>query len=766
MSTHQAAIDRQTLADALLHCGPWKCTDDDQALIDHAEAQADHIDRIRWKAGDSDAYLAAERRVRAHGLNMPDESLVGQLARLCCPMWWRRQLRRLNVRRIEQAERVLGRVHDRAGIYVSQRTYVMRRAQRARNARIMEAETTTNQLGYEYTLAELAEVGLANPENRRAELMLRIADTGREAERLGHVGLFITITCPSRYHAVKRGAARHNRKWVEGDTPTPREAQAYLNRLWDNARNFLGRRGIGSYGLRVVEPHHDGCPHWHVMLWCEPQNVGVVAGVLRRYAVAEDWEEIAPKVDAEGKRAEPEWKSLQRERRRFDVKLIDKRKGTAAGYIAKYVAKNINGHQPRRDMVEGDHLDHYGYELTGSAPRIEAWSSAWGIRQFQFVGLPSVGVWREARRVRTAEELAEWEAQNGTGPLRFVGHPGRLPRSAPLGLVDDDPFAAWVEFASERDAEGWANVLHFVGGAWGTRRPAPRPHITADTLRDTLACARRAGFMRRLHAACDAGRWGEYMRLMGGPMCRRDEQPAKPWKIQRLSLEGVQMGRYGDAVEAPLGIVIDGVECLTRHYLWSSDTPGDKPSQAVKDARAARVAGEAVPRHCGASPRALGTARDVDTGAEIRRALPTTLDGLGRFSPLPLTLNLRAGGAPRTRVINSAQPLGRELFEAVREDRARQKLRQSRRFRGRDYGPMPNIPPCRVVAIRQKTAGDLAVYRGECERRTGDRWHERQRQADNQRRREQLSPILAGWLLDGEMTLDELTPEMIEVLTS
>ncbi|MFP3398796.1 replication endonuclease, partial [Brevibacterium sp. SIMBA_078] len=73
-----------------------------------------------------------------------------------------------------------------------------------------------NELDQSYTLAELAELGLANPENRRAELMLRIADTEREAVRLGHVGLFLTITTPSRFHAVHRGTARVNRKWEQG----------------------------------------------------------------------------------------------------------------------------------------------------------------------------------------------------------------------------------------------------------------------------------------------------------------------------------------------------------------------------------------------------------------------------------------------------------------------------------------------------------------------------------------------------------------------
>lgn len=628
MTSHAAAIDRQTLADALLRCGPWYCTSDDDALITHAEAQADQISRIRWKAGESDAYLSGERRVLSHGLAMPDaESVQGQLARMCCPMWWRRQLRRLNGRRLEQRQRILGRVHDRAGVYVSDEGYARRRDQHTRNARLLEAVTATNQEGQEYTLAELAEVGLANPNNRRAELMLRIADTEREAQRLGHVGVFLTITCPSRYHAVWKGTARHNGKWEGAERPDPRQAQAYLQKLWSRARAKLGRKHLGVYGLRVVEPHHDGCPHWHLLLWCEPQNVGAVLGLLRAYALADSPGEVS-----------------RDESVRFDAKIIDTTGGrSAAGYVAKYVSKNINGEQFARLGKDGDHLDHEtGHDLKSAAPRIEAWAATWGIRQFQFFGLPSVTVWRELRRLRGAEDMQQWLEE-------------RDPDEAAVMLLDD---------------------------------------------------------MRR---ACDAGQWAEFVRLMGGPTARRDEQPVKPWRIERLAQEG----RYGDAIEAPLGVVVLGFECLTRHYLWTTQRTGT-PAEAVTGN--------------GAAPRPLGRAFDVDTGKSVQLATPPTLEGLGGFSPLPLTL--RAFGAPWTRVNNCTRPLGAALFEGLREERTQRKLRQVREWRGKQYPALKPTRPEDVAAIRQQTAIDLWHYEiASIERRERDaerrRWAEYKRQADD-----------------------------------
>lgn len=79
---------------------------------------------------------------------------------------------------------------------------------------------------------------------------------------------------------------------------------------------------------------------------------------------------------------------------RFDCKHMNR--GGAAGYIAKYIAKNIDGY-----ALEGE-LDHEtGELLTDSDSAVTAWAATWRIPQFHPIGLPAMGAYRECRRIRS-----------------------------------------------------------------------------------------------------------------------------------------------------------------------------------------------------------------------------------------------------------------------------------------------------------------------------------------------------------------------------
>jgi hypothetical protein len=303
--------------------------------------------------------------------------------------WWRRNLRTVHGRMFEHAAVRLGFVSLRTGAYASNETVARHAAAKQRNARTLANVTMSNEHGDEFTLAELALKSISNKGIRRGELMLRMKGCEEVAQDLGDVGVFVTLTCPSKFHAVLAKSGTVNPNYND---QSPIEAQAYLTRVWACIRSALHRYGVRPYGFRIAEPHHDGCPHWHLLLFVPKHKARRLSHTIRQYALAEDGSEPGAK------------------RNRVKIVRIEASKGTAAGYIAKYVGKNIDGEHVGvtldRDGQVVPAVELAGDEIVKPAQRVEAWASTWGIRQFQPIGQPPVTVWRELRRVR-AEQVQD-----------------------------------------------------------------------------------------------------------------------------------------------------------------------------------------------------------------------------------------------------------------------------------------------------------------------------------------------------------------------
>ncbi|MBX3660602.1 MAG: replication endonuclease [Ramlibacter sp.] len=416
----------------------------------------------------------------------PMLGLAGCAARVQCQYWWRRALRKMIARKCERGALSLGIVSKPAGQPYASNSAVFRRLdQNARNTDAMRHTFMENDEGARASLLDLAQRSTANRAIRRGELMTRIRGCEETADAQGHRGLFVTLTCPSRFHSTLRTGERNPKH----DGSTPRDAQLWLRRQWARARAALHRAGYVVYGFRVAEPHHDGCTHWHALIW-SPVNVWRVARILKRY-----WLQL--EGDEPGAR-----------KYRTAFKVMDK--GGAAGYIAKYVAKNID------DFEVGEHLDEYSdvpiqgdvFEGVDIRPshRVEAWASTWGIRQFQAIGQPPVTVWRELRRIpesvarsfggigsplfkawhaaqRVGGVLASWSryvaAQGGMGcgrtarlalavdRRRIAGLYGEAERACPVGVL-------FVGRVAHSERQLWRRV---EGGA-GSSGLVPAPPRT------------------------------------------------------------------------------------------------------------------------------------------------------------------------------------------------------------------------------------------------------------------------------------------------
>ncbi|WP_333877518.1 replication endonuclease [Methylobacter sp.] len=303
----------------------------------------------------------------------------GYKARLLCVKWWRRTLDRLQGRVDESKLIGQGRVAKHKEKYSSNLTVHRVGKKACKTAEFLKTQSMISNASDMVDMATIVQSSLANPTNRRAELMIRMAGFEAYAQQHGYVGEFYTLTCPSSYHRFS--GVKLNDKYQE---LTPKDAQIYLVKQWSKIRAAYGRLDIKPFGFRVAEPHHDGCPHWHMLLFVKVENRNALREIISKYALEVDGQE--PGAD----------------KHRFKYVEIDAEAGTATGYIAKYISKNL-----------GFSIDDPEHDTTNASQsygqRVKAWASVWGIRQFQQIGGAPVTVWRQLRKLREAldDELLE-----------------------------------------------------------------------------------------------------------------------------------------------------------------------------------------------------------------------------------------------------------------------------------------------------------------------------------------------------------------------
>ena len=295
----------------------------------------------------------------------------GVLNRMCDENWWRKIFRKITAQEVEKYSISLGLVHRQKRIYISDESMQRISQQKRRHRKSLEKITLTNEVGDEYSLQELADLSVANPKNRRNELMVRIRGTEEISKALGDTGMFYTITCPSKMHPRLAISGEKNPKF---DGTSPQQAQKYITNLWAQIRAQLARNKTPIYGFRVVEPHHDATPHWHLLLFVKQVHADSITEVMRKYVLRED----------------PNEKGASEHR--FTAIKVDPKKGSATGYIAKYISKSIDGYGVDDDL--------YGNDAKDSSKRIVGWASLWKVRQFQQIGGPPVTLYRELRRIK------------------------------------------------------------------------------------------------------------------------------------------------------------------------------------------------------------------------------------------------------------------------------------------------------------------------------------------------------------------------------
>ena len=315
--------------------------------------------------------------LRAHceawGVGPPVKSGSGPsaVARMCCRLWWSRRLRRES-RKVREYD-LLGRGLVRRYCSLEARREYVRGQEDAKrwaeSSKLMRWDS-----GESWTMAQLIASSTADPDVRAAELITRVKGCAEYAESRGLVGVLVTLTAPGSMHSIAGD------RW---DGSGPVDVQARLAGNWARFRAMVWRSWPAAdrpFGVRVVEPHRDGCPHWHLVLFLSADRVDDLRAGLTRYFLGPGPHRAADLAH------------------RVKVDPVTGGADGAVAYVIKYVIKHtgsVGGPDVR--ALAGD--AEVPTVRTADTMAVKAWASIWGIRTWQAVGGPPVTVWRALRRV-------------------------------------------------------------------------------------------------------------------------------------------------------------------------------------------------------------------------------------------------------------------------------------------------------------------------------------------------------------------------------
>ncbi len=245
------------------NCGTLNLTSDDEAFEAFAERLAKHVMTIRADfiqrsrdmgdyAYDPEdeypAFLAAKSLLDGYALRDPEFDYDFEnpdvprpnhwLNRWCDAAHLVRAIRRTSARRLFDASRLAGVVSKHAQPYapdylVSRRVH---RVHKNRSTLSGLAAVCIDDGMVGCPLVDAIDASVSNPEVQRAELMTRLKGFETIAKQERHAALFLTITCPSRFHPTSGGKTNPN--WIAAGRPTVKDGQDYLNGVWRN----IGRR--------------------------------------------------------------------------------------------------------------------------------------------------------------------------------------------------------------------------------------------------------------------------------------------------------------------------------------------------------------------------------------------------------------------------------------------------------------------------------------------------------------------------------------------
>ena len=361
------------------------------------------------------------------------------------PRWHRRRIRREALRAGAYWDTAL-RLACPACPYVSQYTHHGWQQRRSRQREWAARQAFVCDDG---TTIPLPVIQARGRKARRATTYAMLKGMECHGERNGYTAFFLTLTLPGPFHAVIKGRkaadgtypdAYPNPEWTPGHGPAA--AWGALTETWKQLRARLAKfKPLRDwFGISIPEPHHDGTPHLHALVWLpsafvhrgRTRGTGLVLRDILR--------DIAP-----GHQSRLEVVRKRDDRVRPDGTV--RRFLSPASYVLKYAMKAMDDEEGMAEQGE-------------AGERHRAWASSRGIRRMRPVGSHgSIRVWQRIWVSRDDERLPP-RAEAARAAMRHSAAAGEAAAAAPADSRERTD-------ARARQAEAAAEALALIGALPG-----------------------------------------------------------------------------------------------------------------------------------------------------------------------------------------------------------------------------------------------------------------------------------------------------------
>jgi Bacteriophage replication gene A protein (GPA) len=277
------------------------------------------------------------------------------------PIWHRRRLRRQAGQTRQHLAAALGTV-GRGGAAYADDYSVERKREVDESGRTWAAERVLRSPNGENTvpMSEIVKAG-----KNVSMIRLRTMTRGLDDYAVHHnlPAIFVTMTLPPAWHP---NPAMGRATW---NGASPKQTDGEMQRTWQRFRARLAANKVRCLGFRVWEPHRDGCPHAHALLYVNnAEQIETVDKILL---------DLCP---------EPESRLLDEHgnQRRVASKLeiIDRTRGSGASYLSKYLTDALDDEETAEVGEAGS--------KRANAERVRATASERGWRRYGFLGVHGV----------------------------------------------------------------------------------------------------------------------------------------------------------------------------------------------------------------------------------------------------------------------------------------------------------------------------------------------------------------------------------------